>query len=169
MSLNAYYVCAGILAGQPKARKALVLVFFFSCLLSPFFFRYILEKREINWVKGGYWWKHVTGANRGRQIGTERGRSTQDSNTDGTSVPNMWLVGPDNGVLYVPVIDWLCDPVPVTDWLWWCRGPTAVLSSGQGVDSKPGGDRGAATFEVKESCTVPQFTEAFGNVYVIIS
>lgn len=71
-----------------------------------------------------------------RKRPTEGGRSTQDSNTDGAVVPNMWLVQLDNGVLYVPVIDWLSDPVPVADWLRWRRSPTEVSSSGQEEDSK---------------------------------
>jgi len=44
---------------------------------------------------------------------------------------------------YVPVFDWLSDTVPVADWLWWCRGPTGVSSSGQGEDSRPGSDQSA--------------------------
>lgn len=71
-----------------------------------------------------------------RKRPTEGGRITQDSDTDGAVVPNMWLVQLDNGVLYVPVIDWPSDPVPVADWLRWRRSPTKVSSSGQEEDSK---------------------------------
>lgn len=89
----------------------------------------------------------------------EKGRSIQDSDRDGTVVPNMWLVRLDNEGLYVPVIDWLSDPIPVADWLRCCRSPTAVSSSGQGEYSKPGGDQGAIIFQVKASRTVPLFTD----------
>lgn len=78
----------------------------------------------------------------------------------------MWLVQLDNGVLYVPVIDWLSDPVPVADWLRWRRSPTEVSSSGQEEDSKAGVDQGAVTSQVKTQSTVPLFADVFVQLFL---
>ena len=156
-------MCAGISAGQPEARGALVLVssrlscFFFSFqVFHPVFFSFFFFQ-----IRRGKQSEGEDANESMRKRPTEGGRSTQDSDTDGAVVPNMWLVQLDNGVLYVPVIDWLSDPVPVADWLRWRRSPTEVSSSGQEEDSKAGVDQGAVTSQVKTQSTVPLFADVF--------